>query len=228
MTNSVIIDLEHVARKNVHAVISACTLSLVPFSAIYVLHSKSSPIVVPLPLSESLVKLPLNFVRIPTLISRSKDVAVFLSGYLTGCKGISADDDVWFVSSRSTWFTPEILNCKTVSTVRTTEELVQFSSSIGVDISISCSNAEKKTDASAMDVPVTVNDAPVTNPVENALATKTTTTSTTPKTKRVAKSDVLKTTSGSETVSTAAPVRGKKQKRADVLDVNLENSVTVM
>jgi len=70
------------------------------------------------------------------------------------------------------------------------------------------------------------NAASLTDSDANALATKTT--STTQKTKRAAKSDVLKTTSGSETVSTTAPVRGKKQKRTDVLNVNLESSVAVM
>ena len=223
MSKFVIIDLEHVARKSVHAVVSACTLSLAPLSAIYILHSKAVPVVVPLPLSEGLVKLPLNFVRIPTSISRSKDAAIFLSGYLSGCKGVSADDDVWFVSSRSTWFTSEILNCKTVSTIRTTEEIVAFSSSIGVDVTMLCGNNAAV--PAITEAPATAFSSTGAANTESSKAGSAETALLEPaasdkpqKTKRAAK-----TTDGAETKA-AAPARAKKQKRAEVLDVSTDAS----
>lgn len=221
MSKSIIIDLEHVARKSVHAVLSACTLSSVSFSAIYVLHAKPAPVVVPLPLVEGLLKLPLHFVTIPTSISRSKDTAIYLAGYLAGCKGGLQDNDFWFVSSRATWFTAETLNCRSVSIIRTTEEIIQFSASIGVEISASCDTTTKgcvdenngaaladnregwsaTTDATAPDTQPTITG-------QKASA----------KPKRAAKTDKTATTEAGEASDAPKPVRAKKQKRTELSD----------
>jgi len=132
-STTVIIDVEHVARRTVQGVLTACLLSATPPSSVWVIHNKNEATTVSLPLSEELLKLPLHFVRLPDAVTRAKDSAVYVGGYLASLGNLQ---DVVLVSSRGTCFTSEVLGCGALTTVRNAEELSVFASSIGVDMPV--------------------------------------------------------------------------------------------
>lgn len=134
-SSAVVIDIEHVARRTVQLMLTACIQTKSAPSSIWILYNSADPANVSLPLSPALLKLPIRFVYLPAGITRAKDSAVYLGGYLSAVDPALLDNIV-LASSRCTCFTSEVLGCKQLTTIRNAEELSAFGTSIGVDIPV--------------------------------------------------------------------------------------------
>ncbi|MCH9715869.1 MAG: hypothetical protein K0U52_02130 [Gammaproteobacteria bacterium] len=132
----IVIDVEHIPRRHVQAVLNAASQSQDAAPAcVWVLHNKddSAPVQLSLPFTERLHNLPLNWVKLPEAVTTGKDTFSYFAGVFSQCE--NPNMHLVLVSNRVNSCNSDMF-CGDVRHVKTGEQLVEFCAALNYTVEL--------------------------------------------------------------------------------------------